>query len=389
VRDQEPASENTRFGNYLRQVREDRKLSLDAVEEMTVGYPGRVTKSHLSRIENGQAVPTFPRMFALSQIYGVPITSLAERFEMDLRRAMLATDIEDKSYDELRDESEKLRSQGRYFEVLAIYDAILDQAAPDFDRDTMTQVKLARINSLIHLARFVSAKDECEDLLSHPWLSAEQRVVALQCFAMCCYRLSKFTFALMALDTIADELDKMEHPDRHRAYMATLKGNLFSVTDRPEEAAEAYAEAIKKFEELSNPFEACRSRINLAFALIELGRRSGARRHLQRALRDAEAQGYDRQMSHALSNLGLLAYKEGDEASAEAYCLRSNSIARPREYVSVVFRNCYYLWRIARSRGDQAGIKANERSLRAYLGRVEDFLPEAHAYRAHLAGGDE
>ena len=79
---------------------------------------------------------------------------------------------------------------------------------------------------------------------------------------------------------------------------------------------------------------------------------------------------------------------EDDLDSAEAFCLRSNGIARPREYVSVVFRNCYYLWRISRARNDTAGIRTNERSLRTYLTRVEDFLPEAQAYRDHLSRGD-
>ena len=79
--ERQPREENANFGRYLRRIREDRRLSLDAVEELTLGYPEPVTKSHLSRIENGQAIPTFPRMFALTQVYGVPISVMAERFE--------------------------------------------------------------------------------------------------------------------------------------------------------------------------------------------------------------------------------------------------------------------------------------------------------------------
>jgi len=75
VAEHDPLTESRRFGRYLRRIREERKLSLDSVEEMTLSYPERITKSHLSRIENGQAVPTFPRMFALSQIYGVCLLS--------------------------------------------------------------------------------------------------------------------------------------------------------------------------------------------------------------------------------------------------------------------------------------------------------------------------
>ena len=56
------SSDAKRFGLYLRRLRESRKLSLDAVEELAAGYPDRITKSHLSRIENGLAEPTFRRM---------------------------------------------------------------------------------------------------------------------------------------------------------------------------------------------------------------------------------------------------------------------------------------------------------------------------------------
>ena len=72
----QPLADNRRFGRYLRKIREDRRLSLDVVEEMSLGLPDRVTKSHLSRIENGRAIPSFPRMFTLSQIYGVPVAAM-------------------------------------------------------------------------------------------------------------------------------------------------------------------------------------------------------------------------------------------------------------------------------------------------------------------------
>jgi transcriptional regulator with XRE-family HTH domain len=112
-------TENRHFGRYLRRIREDRKLSLDAVEEMTLGYPEPVTKSHLSRIENGRAVPTFPRMFALCQVYGVPISSMAERFETDLRRGS-AMSVDGMTHDEIFERLTEFRNCGRYDSALDI-----------------------------------------------------------------------------------------------------------------------------------------------------------------------------------------------------------------------------------------------------------------------------
>jgi hypothetical protein len=74
---------------------------------------------------------------------------------------------------------------------------------------------------------------------------------------------------------------------------------------------------------------------------------------------------------------------------AEAYALRSNVIARPREYISIVFRNCFYLRAIAAERGDEASVRSNDRTLKTYLSRVEPDLPESVEYRANLAGGKQ
>ncbi len=69
--EQESLGDAKRFGSFLRKVRERKRLSLDAVEEMSSGYSERLTKSHLSRIENGLAEPSVRKLFALSQIYGM------------------------------------------------------------------------------------------------------------------------------------------------------------------------------------------------------------------------------------------------------------------------------------------------------------------------------
>ena len=78
--------DNKRFGMYLRQIREKRGLSLAAVEEMSAGLPERITKSHLSRLENGHATASFARMYTLSMIYGVSVSSLANRFKLCLKK---------------------------------------------------------------------------------------------------------------------------------------------------------------------------------------------------------------------------------------------------------------------------------------------------------------
>ncbi len=83
---QKPRIDNKRFGTQLRQIREDRGLSLAAVERMSAELPGRVTKSHLSRLENGLATASFAQMYTLSRIYGVSVSSLVNRFTRCLHK---------------------------------------------------------------------------------------------------------------------------------------------------------------------------------------------------------------------------------------------------------------------------------------------------------------
>ncbi len=78
--------DNKRFGMYLRLIREKRGLSLAEVERMSTDLPEHVTKSYLSRLENGLTAASFARMYTLSVIYGVSVSSLANRFTRCLKK---------------------------------------------------------------------------------------------------------------------------------------------------------------------------------------------------------------------------------------------------------------------------------------------------------------
>ncbi len=379
-----------RFGTYLRKVREGRRLSLDAVEEMSTGYAERVTKSHLSRIENGQAVPSFTRLYTLSRIYGVPVSSLAERFEVDLRRQQLPPEVARKSEEDALTDAARLRMAGRYAEALAVYEAVLDslgdRRAEAGTAERISDLRLQRINCLWHLGCYGLAKDECEEVLSDPHLPTDRELLALQNFAMCCVSLGRFTVALMALERAEKHLGAPDAPVRMAADLTAIRGFIHSVTGAPAKAAESFSAAMDLYREIGNSFEACRCQINLGYALLESSEAARSRTHLDAGLAIAESAGYDRHKALALGHLALLSLRGGDPGAAETYALRSNTIARPREFTSLLFRNCYCLWKVAKARGDEAGVRANERTLRTYVNRVEDYIPEVQEFRAYLAG---
>jgi transcriptional regulator with XRE-family HTH domain len=382
--------ENLRFGRYLRRIREDRKLSLDAVEEMTTGYPEPVTKSHLSRIENGRAVPTFPRMFALCQVYGVPISSMAERFETDLRRVESAS-VDGLTRGEIFERLTELRNCGRYDAALDITTGLMEQLRDQdagFEMESSRRVAEWHVNCLVHLDRFETAKIQCENLLGVFPEDSRQHLNVLLSFIQCSYRLGRFTVALMGLHRVDTILSEHDWPPRVVGIVETVRGPAFFTMGVHDRAAECFERVIRTFGELGDPFEVCRARINLGTALIELGKLGAALRHLVNATRVAEKQKYTRLQALGLSCLAVVHYRKEDLESAEKYAIRSNGIARRQDYLSLVFKNSFYLWRCASRTNNRAAAVSHEKSLRALENRLRDDLPELEEYRRLREGGD-
>jgi tetratricopeptide (TPR) repeat protein len=281
-----------------------------------------------------------------------------------------------------------LEIQGRFAEALSILEAALDrQRTSDGPSEQRIEIELHCVHALTKLGRWATAKEDCERLLSSPDLTARQKVIAMQSLAVCCYKLGKYPVALMVIAHAESEVDKLEDVGSLRVLLTVLKGNVQFAMKQFEEAVEAFRDGVNRYEALGCTFETCRTRLNLAVGLIELGSRSRAREILGQASRTAEANGYERQQAYALGHLGALAFREGDLDGSEAHCLRSNTIARPREYLTILWRNCYYLWRIGRVRNDAVGVNSAERTMKTYLNRVEGYVSELQDYRLFLSEG--
>jgi transcriptional regulator with XRE-family HTH domain len=383
----ETAQGNAAFGSYLKKVREGRRLSLDAVEELSAGFPEKVTKSHLSRIENGLALPSFPRLMALSHIYGMPIASLAERYELDLRRGMAPVDLGGESDEVVLRGTVELRKAGRHEEALARLLAIGDRGeSSGTPREHDVRIEIA--NCLFQTGRYEFAKTLCENLLSIQSLSHTQRLQATELFAMCCMALGRYAVALMALEQVAADLDSPETPPRTAADLSAIRGNTYYLSGDSVRAITELTRAKQLYDGIPNHLESCRAGLMLSQALIETERYGDASTAIQAELVVAEQQGFQKLRSIGLSHLCLLEYRRGDFRAAEAHANRSNLIARQLEILQVVFRNSFYLWKIARGRDDSPGAKTFERSLRALLGRIESQLPESEQFREFLARGD-
>jgi transcriptional regulator with XRE-family HTH domain len=375
------------FGSYLRRLRETRRLSLDAVEELSAVFPEKVTKSHLSRIENGLALPTFPRLMAMSHIYGMPIASLAERYELELRRSMKPVDLNAKSDESLLREFEGMFYSGDFHEALILVWALTDRVrAHGGPEDTVVELRLKIIVCLMKLGRYEYAKSQCEDILSGPKLQESTRLRALQLFANACFRLQLHDVALWALDACEQGAHHVGGSGRFRADVLALRGNLHQDAARPDDALAAYEKALEIYSAAGEAYEVLTVRLNMAVAETDCARLDSAREMLEALLLVLEAGQHERLRAQALSHLGLIHFRNGRIDAAEGFAIKSNAIARPREYHAIVFRNCFYLWKIAKSRNDDGAVRLNERTLKSYLARIEESLPELDEFRRIIAG---
>ena len=377
-------SENRYFGRYLRRIREDRKLSLDAVEEMTVGYPEPVTKSHLSRIENGRAVPTFPRMFALCQVYGVPISSMAERFETDLRRKNQHRGILDPANaDEFVSRIQEHRREGRYGLVLQLASDGIDELKSSSDEhlDLIRRLSIWQVGAMIRLEHFESCKLRCEELISEIPKTSEYHLRALLAFVECAFRLGRCAVAVMGLDQVARHLRDGEWPADLVAIAHSTDGMIRYSLEDLDRAKESFEAAVSRFDEIGNDLEGCRARINLAQVLIDRDQPRAALHYLTRAIKTGESGRFQGLLTLAYSHLALVHFKMDQFEAAERCALKSNNLGRELGYNSTIFRNCYYLWKLAEKRGDRASAVSHEHNLRSLINRVPQDVKEVERYR--------
>src|SRR5712691_4895866 len=70
-----------RLGGHLKRLREERKLTLGGVENLSEGLGERIAKTYLFRVERGKTIPTIPRLRVLAKVYRVKFSMLLDVLE--------------------------------------------------------------------------------------------------------------------------------------------------------------------------------------------------------------------------------------------------------------------------------------------------------------------
>ena len=381
-----------RFGQSLRTWRERRHLSLADVAAKATTWSEPIGRSSLARFESGEVLPTLDRLSVLARALDVPFVELAERYEVERRVAATRSSFEGIPDAELlRVASERIRA-GKWFEVLAVVSLAQDRLEgrpKEGSRDDAKNLKLREIEALNHLGYYGLAKAEVEVLLGDRQLTLEEQLQAWQLFTTTCYRLKRFTVALLALDRVDALLNVEGAPSALRSTMAYLRGSLEVVMGNPEAAIAPYEAAVRGFDQDGNEYEACGARVNLAESQLAAGHMGKARDEAEAAIEVARAKGFNRPHALGLSTLACISQRARKSADAERLAVASNKIAVVIEYWDVCFRNNSILRAIARDRGDRKMAERCERAMRVFLPRVDPDLAEAIQFRSESTVLDE
>jgi transcriptional regulator with XRE-family HTH domain len=78
-----------KFGEYLKKLREERKLTLREVEAKV-----QISNAYLSQVERGERnIPTFKVLKKLAEAYGVSIDELSKRASQDMSKQKMDTSV--------------------------------------------------------------------------------------------------------------------------------------------------------------------------------------------------------------------------------------------------------------------------------------------------------
>lgn len=85
------------FGDFLKKLREDRKMTLREVERKA-----QISNAYLSQVERGErSIPTMKMLARLAKVYGVPVSVLTEKAEADLKHKKAGEKQDQKKKSEL------------------------------------------------------------------------------------------------------------------------------------------------------------------------------------------------------------------------------------------------------------------------------------------------
>jgi transcriptional regulator with XRE-family HTH domain len=374
---------NTRFGSYLRALRESRKLTLQDVERGTLHDTEPVTRSLLSRLENGKTSVSALKLLALSRLYGVGFGLLAERLELD--QDLAEEDREELAGLEPEDLLARARDaglKGRIHRALLLYERAEAESLGDRSRrPARVRARLGVARSLLAAGRFRSACRVLEDLSADD-LEPRDRAWA---YFLLCRGHQHLGRQLMARAVFAalEELGATR-PQEIETQMPALRAELAAAEGRLGEALEGWLEALDAARQASDAHAETYSLLCLAATERRRENHAAAIAWAERGRALAQSLGFPFLLVKLWTETGRIERERAQPDLARRAWTTGRRLARSLELYPDLFEIYLELWRLAGQQHNDAEQRACLRSLRHLSRFLETLPPEARELRPHL-----
>lgn len=377
---------STRFGSYLKALRESRKLTLQDVERGTLHDPEPVTRSLLSRLENGKTSVSALKLLALSRLYGVGFGLMAERLELDHElEAAEEADLDRLPPEQLLERAKRAGLKGHVHRALLLYERAevrcLDtpQARP-----ARIRARLGVARSLLAAGRFRSACRVLEDL-SGDELDSDARAWAY--FLMC--RGHQHLGQQLIAAAVFEALEKQgpPWPPEIETQLPALRAEMAGAAGRHDEALADWLRALDAARRASDAHAETYSLLCLAATERRRGNPPAALDWAERGRRLAEGMGFPFLLVKLWTETGRIQRERAQLDLAREAWATGRRLARNLELHADLFEIYLELWRLAGHEGNESEQRSSLRSLKHLSRFLETLPPEAHDLRPHLDPG--
>ncbi|MCU0222868.1 MAG: helix-turn-helix domain-containing protein [Acidobacteria bacterium] len=371
-----------RFGSYIRALRESRRLTLEDVERLTMQEPEPITRSLLSRLENGKARVSALKLMALSRLFRVRLGLLAERLELSHELARLEQEgLEQWPLDDLLARARQAGLAGEIPRALLLYEQAELRALEAGDPRPRARCRIGAARALAAAGRFHAARALLDDLTTEA-LSPEDRAWTLFLVARVAFGLGQPLLARAAHAALR-ELPR-PWPAEVEAGAPALHAQCLESDGQLDAALEAWLQAVDGARRAGEPQLEAAGMTALAAIERRRGRLAQAADWARRARAVAEARGLSQAVVQALVEESRTEAQRRRGDSARALLAQARRLARKLDLAPELFDVYLELWRLGVREHDQAEARAALRALRQVVRFLESYPPGADDVRPLL-----
>lgn len=387
--DAEGATDSTRLGTYLRQLREGYGYTLRKVEERAMEMGEAIDNSQLSRFEKGKAIPSFDKLRALGRVFNVPVQNFSDVLDLEEYRHLRPLS---EDYGALLKAGAELLAQGEHGRAFVTFEQALDVAqAQDADADRAERVAEARrrmATALRALGKLYMTERELREILkTKEPLTPQTRLRTLLQLSYLYRELGDLYLAsVLARESL--DLARTEGDLLTQAGVLNSLANIQHDEGQAETALAVYRQSLEILQQLEGHREMEASVLtNLGGCLITLRRDEEGHATLREAHGKAVRGGFRRIAALSLSRMAEGFIQAGRHDQARDAMNESDSLASRAGdcFTDILFLNAYHRWNLAREEGNGTREKISFGRLRHLRSLLQRRFVEVDAFDRHVA----